>query len=254
MKQPKEIIPLYGRVAAIIENKIISGQYAPGDKLPTEDELVTYYGVSKITIRGALSRLEESGYINRIRGKGTFVTDSIPSITQTVSSNLQETIQLAGFMNIISVEMDVVTVKFSRTPKDICNFFNCSTEDQVLRIQRVISPGNFFYYYDNYMPVSYADYFSVDEIKEKKSLQTILREKMNLKVTKGDMYLQALPSDPDISQKLQCPSFEPLINVQTQFWHKDKEPFELLNIYFRSCYFKYKVELDINLAENYKEK
>ncbi len=177
MKQPKEIIPLYGRVAAIIENKIISGQYAPGDKLPTEDELVTYYGVSKITIRGALSRLEESGYINRIRGKGTFVTDSIPSITQTVSSNLQETIQLAGFMNIISVEMDVVTVKFSRTPKDICNFFNCSTEDQVLRIQRVISPGNFFYYYDNYMPVSYADYFSVDEIKEKKSCRPFYEKK-----------------------------------------------------------------------------
>ena len=58
-QQPKkDLIPLYSRVSSIIQNKILSGQYEPRDKLPTEDELVEYFGVSKITVRNALALLE----------------------------------------------------------------------------------------------------------------------------------------------------------------------------------------------------
>lgn len=46
--------PLYLQVEADIKNRILSKQYMPGDKLPTENELSDQYNVSKITIRKAI--------------------------------------------------------------------------------------------------------------------------------------------------------------------------------------------------------
>jgi len=54
--------------------QIGKGEYRQGDKLPTEREMCEIYGVSRITIRQALSELEKDGAIRRIQGRGTFVS------------------------------------------------------------------------------------------------------------------------------------------------------------------------------------
>ena len=48
----------------------MNGQLQPGDKLPTEEDLVKQFGVSQITIRNALSNLERDGLIVRNRHFG----------------------------------------------------------------------------------------------------------------------------------------------------------------------------------------
>lgn len=245
MTRPKEVMTLYGRIATIIQSKIFSGQFNAGDKLPTEDELVEQYGVSKITIRGALAMLEAEGYITRTRGKGTFVADRIPGIRRSITSNLQESITAIGRASIKSVELGIIKIKSSRTPKDNRSFFGLEDLDDVFRVQRVVADGEILYFYENYLPAAFATHFSKAEIRKKRSIQRVLREKIGLKVTKGDMYIQAVPSEPDISEKIECQSFEPLIHTQAFFWHGEQQPFEITNVYFRSCYFRYKVELDI---------
>ena len=60
------------------------------------------------------------------------------------------------------------------------------------------------------------------------------------------MFLQAVPAEPDISKILECQSFDPLIHIQTYFWSEPEQPFGIANAYFRSCYFKYKVNVEIN--------
>ena len=65
--------PLYLQVEADIKNRILSKQYMPGDKLPTENELSDQYNVSKITIRKAIQNLSDEGYVNKVQGKGTFI-------------------------------------------------------------------------------------------------------------------------------------------------------------------------------------
>jgi len=58
-----------------IRKTIISGLLKPGDKLASEAELMSSYGVSSITVRKALVNLAEEGLIKRIQGKGSFVSD-----------------------------------------------------------------------------------------------------------------------------------------------------------------------------------
>ncbi len=57
---------------AIIEN-IKSGELLPGDKIPSENELINTHKISNTTARKVLSQIESEGWARRIKGKGTFV-------------------------------------------------------------------------------------------------------------------------------------------------------------------------------------
>jgi GntR family transcriptional regulator, transcriptional repressor for pyruvate dehydrogenase complex len=58
-----------------IERRIQSGQLQPGDKLPSEAEIVREYGVSRTVVREALSKLQTAGWVDTQHGVGTFVLE-----------------------------------------------------------------------------------------------------------------------------------------------------------------------------------
>jgi len=69
-------LPLYVKIKKDLKSKIHTLE--DGDKLPTERSLSDKYGVDRITIRRALSDLEEEGFVVRKHGSGTFVLKSMP--------------------------------------------------------------------------------------------------------------------------------------------------------------------------------
>lgn len=58
-----------------LRERMLSGDIKAGDKLPSENELVQKYGVSRHTVRKAFAILENEGYVRAIHGKGTFCTE-----------------------------------------------------------------------------------------------------------------------------------------------------------------------------------
>ncbi|MBB6214425.1 GntR family trehalose operon transcriptional repressor [Anaerosolibacter carboniphilus] len=62
---------IYNEIVSKIEN----GKLESSTKLPSENELMEIYNVSRDTIRKALTLLERNGYIQKIKGKGSFVLD-----------------------------------------------------------------------------------------------------------------------------------------------------------------------------------
>ncbi|HIA6631298.1 TPA: GntR family transcriptional regulator [Enterococcus faecalis] len=56
-----------------LEQQIVQGDYQPGDLLPSENQLVETYNVSRETIRKALNLLINAGYIQKKQGKGSIV-------------------------------------------------------------------------------------------------------------------------------------------------------------------------------------
>lgn len=64
---------LYQKTAADIKKNILAGKYEVGTLIPTENELETMYGVSKITIRKAVELLVAEGYLEKKSGIGTKV-------------------------------------------------------------------------------------------------------------------------------------------------------------------------------------
>src|SRR5512141_2265076 len=66
-------VPLYHQVRTTLQREIEVGHWAPGEQLPTENDLIARFHVSKITVRQALRELADMGYIRREQGRGTFV-------------------------------------------------------------------------------------------------------------------------------------------------------------------------------------
>ena len=73
---PQSAIPLYFQIQQDLASLIASGMLAPGSQLPSEEELVQRYGVSRTTVRKAVQELDRLGLIEIRRGRGTFVRAS----------------------------------------------------------------------------------------------------------------------------------------------------------------------------------
>lgn len=71
----RTVIPLYHQLAGLLEQKIDAGDYPPGSQLPPESRLADEYGVSVITVRGAMKLLQDRGRVERFAGRGTFVLE-----------------------------------------------------------------------------------------------------------------------------------------------------------------------------------
>ncbi len=67
--------PRYQQLKDLIIGRISSGELRPSDRVPSENELVELMSVSRMTANRALRELNDEGYVERIAGRGTFVSD-----------------------------------------------------------------------------------------------------------------------------------------------------------------------------------
>ena len=69
-------VPRYYQLVEILQKRLQSGEFQPGDQFPTEERLCLEHGLSRGTVRRALNILVDEGWLRREQGRGTFVVDS----------------------------------------------------------------------------------------------------------------------------------------------------------------------------------
>ncbi|MFC5652491.1 GntR family transcriptional regulator [Paenibacillus solisilvae] len=79
--------PLYFQIKQYIQDGIIEGKYGENGRIPTENELMEKFSVSRITVKNALNLLAQEGWIYRIPGRGSFVNDKEMSIKQKLAEH-----------------------------------------------------------------------------------------------------------------------------------------------------------------------
>lgn len=82
-------LALYEQIKDFIVSHIQNGTWKAGDRLPSENDLVVQFGISRMTVNKALRQLTEQGRIRRVAGVGSFVADEKPQ------SNLLQIVSLA---------------------------------------------------------------------------------------------------------------------------------------------------------------
>lgn len=75
---------------------IADNNLAPGDRLPSENEIAAMAGVSLMTVRRAMSELVAAGTLQRVQGRGTFVRSTRVHTDSTIIGGLQRTLALQG--------------------------------------------------------------------------------------------------------------------------------------------------------------
>lgn len=72
-------IPKYRQLLIILRNQILKGEIAPGERIPSEEELINIYGLSRGTVRKAIDQLETEKLIETEHGIGSFVRSLHPN-------------------------------------------------------------------------------------------------------------------------------------------------------------------------------
>jgi len=72
---PLDAMPVYRQVAAIIRDRITSGEIPPRRAVPSEKQLMGEFGVARETVRKAVKVLRDEGLVEIVQGRGAYVTE-----------------------------------------------------------------------------------------------------------------------------------------------------------------------------------
>lgn len=82
MSKPKYVI-----VKNKLKESILTNKYGVKEKIPSESELATMFSVSVHTVRRAVNQLVNEGYLRKIQGSGTYVSDDYLNLTKSPNGN-----------------------------------------------------------------------------------------------------------------------------------------------------------------------
>ncbi len=91
--------PRYQQLKDLIIERISSGELRPSDRVPSENELVESMSVSRMTANRALRELNDEGYVERIAGRGTYVSDLRARSHLLEVHNIADEIALRGHLH-----------------------------------------------------------------------------------------------------------------------------------------------------------
>lgn len=92
-------VPVYGQVKAWIRQHIASGQWKPGDPVPSEAALTERFGISRMTANRALRELSTEGLVTRVQGSGTRVAQLHRISSQLVIRDIHEEVAERGHVH-----------------------------------------------------------------------------------------------------------------------------------------------------------
>lgn len=223
--------PLNVQVSDVIRQKIISGEWPPDYRLTSEPELAHEFGISRGTLRRAISTLIREGLLVQARGRGTFVTATAlePSIAQKLTT-LSEDFALRGE----EVTTEVLTVDTMRAPAPVAALLDLGKGQEVLHLERVRSSAQGpVTYLVNYVRLDVAPGLeNVDFTRQ--SLFGELESKYGLKISRGRRTFSAVAATAELARRLGVVEGHPLLYLEQITYLADGRPVEYSDVWIHS--------------------
>ncbi len=229
--------PLYIKIRDNIKELIETGFWKEGGLIPTEKELASSYGVSRVTIRSAISYLVKENYLVRVAGFGTTVLSSKP--------NLQNFTLIQSFTNEMkemgipfeTIKAEVTEVKAN---KKLAEIFECSEGCKLTNLRRVRGSGE---------PILFSDTYLLPSIKipnDKEiltgSLYSYLASK-DIFFSKFDEYVSAVMITDELKLLLEIENDEPVLKRKRFSYDSDNKLVEYTETFYNSNQYEYRARL-----------
>lgn len=129
--------PLWAQLYDILLDRIVSKEYAPTNRMPTDLDIMAEFDVSRMTVRQAMNRLINEGYIERRRGKGTVVIERENKVGTILKSSFNGVLEKNDIKN-----RRVLKVEKTKIDQEVADFFGIKKNEDVLRLVREIKVDN----------------------------------------------------------------------------------------------------------------
>ncbi|MBB6678398.1 GntR family transcriptional regulator [Cohnella lubricantis] len=234
---PKSPIPLYHQLKEILLQKINDGEWETGDIIPTENDLIRQYNVSRTTVREAVNTLVGEGRLEKKQGRGTTV--SKPKIEQVLG-------RLTGFSERISglgfqPGAGLLEAAFVPTPEPIREKMNGT--DQLFFVKRIrLADGEPIAIEETYWPLDVARLFQDNDLNTI-SFYPVL-ESNGIRLSHAEESITAVVAGKDQAKHLQIKAGAPLLSIHRVAYDAGGTPVQYCSNYYRSDRYSYKVRLE----------
>lgn len=236
-------IPLYYQLENVLREKITSGAYSGGDRLPTEIELIEEYNVSRITVRQALQALSDDGLIDRKQGRGTYVAER-----KSKKRKFSGTIHLTGSLDeliAMGMETPVKVLEMNRVEADAheAELLQIKVGTPIYRLKRLrMNENKPFGLIINYLPEEIGSRLTVAELSSGALLHTI-ESKLKYHLETAHQEIKAELSDPYVANLLDVRVGTALLSIERTVYTDKGVPVEYVHTLYRSDLYGYSVKL-----------
>ena len=214
--------PKYKQVATQIESDIVNHVYQHTNKLLTEDEYATKYGVSRNTVRKAIEILVNKGYVYQVQGSGVFVRDHYNSDL----INLEKLQGLTSDFSGRKVETRVLHFEQTTADEAVAERMKCPVGTPVYYVKRLrLVDDHPFSVEDSYFRKELVIY--LDENIVQKSIYTYLRSDQKLAIGFADRVIYADFLNKDAADLLDLKENDPALLVDNTVYLTNGQIFDV---------------------------
>jgi GntR family transcriptional regulator len=232
-------LPLYAQVEDVLVARISSGALPTGTQLPSEEELIREFDVSRTTIRTTIQNLVRQGLVEIRRGRGTFVAS--PKI-------VQELTELTGFVEDMKVLGRIPTARvLSRelVPADpsVAEKLTIPPGTTVVQIRRVrLSDGLPLSFDETYLPEDLGRRVMTDDLA-KEPIFTLLEERYDTPLVEAEYVLEAATADPAVAAALEISIGSPIFLIERTSYTSGHRPVDYEKLHYRGDHIRFKTRL-----------
>jgi GntR family transcriptional regulator len=233
-----DFVPRYYQVYTAVQQRIREGEWSPETPMPTEEEFAAAFRVSRVTVRKALSMLQQEKLVLRQQGRGTF---ALPVPRRQSRANF------SGFLeNVRDFERNtkVRVLFFGRValPVQIADALGCPAGAPGLKIVRLRSDSQSpFSYSTCYLPEPEASLVTDDLLGNRTVIATL--EAAGVAVGTAEQRLSAMAAGVEVAKLLKIEVGAPLISMTRVVRSDDDRPVEFIEVLYRPDKFEYRVNL-----------
>ncbi|MBD2870935.1 GntR family transcriptional regulator [Paenibacillus arenilitoris] len=233
----KSPIPLYYQLKEILLAKIEEGEWKNGTLIPTENELIQHYQVSRTTVREAVNSLVAEGKLEKKQGRGTMVRK--PKIEPVLGRlmGFTERISMLGFEPGARL-IEARVVQSSETIKE-----KLQGEADVYFVKRVrLADDEPISIEETYWPLKIGKLYEGEDLNEIAFYPVL--EKLGYKLSHAEEVISSVVASKEQAQQLNIKSGMPLLRIHRTTYTAAGEAIQYCCNYYRSDRYSYKVHLE----------
>ena len=234
--------PLYQQIKALILRSLQSGEWKPGEAIPSEMDLAARFKVSQGTVRKAIDELATENLLVRRQGKGTFV-----------ATHAEEKIQYR-FLRLMpddeaspgGIERRILECRRLRAPADVVRILELKSGDAVVQIRRMlIFAGKPVVLDDIWLPGSAFKGLTAERLAEYRGpMYGLFETEFGVRMIRAEEKIRAVAADAATAALLEVPEGAPLLSVERLSFTYGDKPVELRRGLYSTEHHYYRNELN----------
>jgi GntR family transcriptional regulator len=202
--------PLYRQLQVLLRDRIETGDYEPGDAFPSEAELINEHGMSRITVRRAISELEREGLVVTRQGTGTFVADPVRAGAQCLLSFTSDMVRRGHRPGA-----ELISLRTTRGPERARVQLGLPADAELVRIKRLRTvDGDPAFVSEAFVPAAMLPDLAPDDLARRgpdQSLYRLIERHHPVPLVDGEEVATAVLADGEVQEIFDLPHNSPVI-------------------------------------------